>query len=731
MEGEAIDTLPPSDWHGLDHNDILDEDRHRDGPCEKDSLGGKGSVVAMGASVRDLHATVNCIECMQTILANKMSQNIPNNYDFSSAILKQLSRVRTLMNSDGPALDITRTLVKVNFIELILNNVTSMLRYENVTEECLRVLAPLTRICGSGASDWEDSTLRFQREIMYVMFRSGGVVFSLLALRGYMNTSLGIRLQGLEVLSALLEFAALSPATQLVDAAENAELQSQRYGSSPKKLAASHSAHFDYQSNVGIDRAISAFEKNLYGAPEARHSLLHLTSLPSNSLSQDSVHQLLLHGAGVVLVRMLQFSVSAASEVSIRRSIWCLRFLVLDTPASLACKIASYNQFACLTALATQLCASSEAIRMEAATLLTAMLSSHVDVAVALTQKGAWNDLSSVLARCAEHISVPSHWLSGSLENIRKLSQVEVGSMSLKQHQTTHGIRNNGADDVSAIETALVSHKTYQIEKGGELINEGSTIEDVVATLLQKNRQSARERSERWSRQSSRNMGRPSSRNDLDRSQSHRQIFGSTMEDDGLIDAVQSSPNLLTVVKSHSKAKFDIRTSKFAKHIMESPLGEPVDPVLRRKILKENNGTLPLHVPFALGGPKLGSRPGPDHGSKKNHKLSKESDSRQGQILSPNPNEASNDTTAKKSAQRFPGLIVSDDLLPSVGNIDERVEAEKRTTIKVARQAKFLASKLFDDKPASTVSNEESTAISKLNFAERLQCMIMQVQDLS
>ena len=35
-----------------------------------------------------------------------------------------------------------------------------------------------------------------------------------------------------------------------------------------------------------------------------------------------------------------------------------------------------------------------------------------------------------------------------------------------------------------------------------------------------------------------------------------------------------------------------------------------------KALRRANNGHLPIHIPYALGGPKIGHRPGPDYGSK-------------------------------------------------------------------------------------------------------------------
>ena len=436
------------------------------------------------ATGRGLQATVECIETIRSQLTDRVALAVPNNTMMAQAIMRQLALLRSLLNADGPGLDVTRTVARTSFVELIMTNAPTLLRFENVTDECLRVLAPLTRLCGSGSSNVSAAdpeaagdAATLQRDIMSQMLRSGGVVFVLLALRGYMNTSLGIRLQGLELLATMLEFCALSASES--NAAEGAvasvpkaaTTEAEAAGpASPSSSPSSPSTggkggaggntrkdegqgkgspggqRFNYAGSEALRYGLAAHQ-NAYGGPEARQALRSLTVLPDNQMALDAVHQLLLHGAGVVLVRMLHFSVAAKSEVSVRRAVWCLRFLLLGTPASLAFKVASYDQYACLRALASQLRVPGNTTRLEVAVLLTGLLASRVEVASALTRLGGWDELSSVLASGAEHVCVPPQWLRKSLENIRLLdcTTVEIGDPRVRIGVYVCGCGSEGA----------------------------------------------------------------------------------------------------------------------------------------------------------------------------------------------------------------------------------------------------------------------------------------------
>jgi len=725
------------------------------------------------ATVRGLQATVECIETIRRLMADRIAQAVPNNAAMANAILKQLGELRSLLHADGPRLDVTRTLARTNFIELITTNVSTLLRFENVTDECLRVLVPLTRLSSdafrggagtgadAGAAASEAATAALQQDIMAQILRHGGVVFVLLALRGYMNSSLGVRLQGLELLAALLEYCALGASEDVSAAGAGSVSAASEAVAAPASPAASPSGargrrvqspstgqtRYDY-SGAEARRYASATDGNPFGSAAAKQALRSLVALPDNQMALDAVHQLLLHGAGVVLVRLLRFSSAARSEVSVRRAVWCLRFLVLGTPTSLAFKIASFDQYACIRDLATQLRAAGLTTRLEAAVLLTGLLASHVEVAAALTRLGGWDDLSSVLAQNAEHVCAPPAWLSCSLDNIRVLGQrdtqaidVDVGQQ--KRPKGVPGKRNSGADDISAVETAIL-HKCLQQTSASSRLGaagmmgtgmdmgdsvdvdfaESASLEDVVTNLLTKTHESARQRAIRWSRPGSRNgiagMGsRPGSRG---ASRTKSQPGGITLDMGraGMTGAA-SAPDLLdTGYSPAKKGKHDILNGKFAQGLKESPLGQPVDPSKVRELKKKNGGKLPMHIPHALGGPKLGSRPGPDYGSKNKKKEVA------GSGLGQRPASASARSRPTSASGGLGPLSALAELRPDPV-LSEGIQS-KRSTIKKVRQAGFLAKKLFDE---TASAEQEDNAVSKLNFAERLQCMIMQVQELA
>lgn len=690
---------------------------------------------------RDLRTLLEGIEDIRATLRNRINVNIPNNAQLATTLLKQLGELRSLLNADDQGLGLTRGVVRTNFVELIMSNVSTLLSYENVTDECLRILTPLTRVFSAGSSvalNASEEVLLLQREIMHQMFYSGGVVFALLALRGYMNSSLGIRALGLELLSAILEYIALTSDQKLPDSAvEGGEqhqlgdtLASIQPGDNHRPVSPG-GTKYDYQGTDTV-RYSGKDSGSCYGDASHHKRLRELVKLPSNPMTQDCVHQLLLHGAGIVLVRQLQYSTAAKSEINSRRSIWCLKFLLLETPPTLATKVANYDQFVCIYSLAKQLSATSKLARVEAAVLLTAMLSSDPKVCGVLTSVGGWDELSFVLAQNAEFAHMPPHWLQGSLENIKKL---EAGNFGFTGSTRIPGVPtkgNNGADEVSAVETAVL---TAAADGGG-------SFENILQSLLKNTNQSARERSRRWNRPNSRSGAKTSA---LTQSKSESVVgmkyaripdvsADRALSTNNLHDVSQpnyATSNLASPERPRSRGdSFNIRNSKFAQHLRESPLGQPVDPAELRRVKRANGGKVPQHVPHALGGPKLGSRPGPDYGSKVKKKSVKGS----GLGLTRRPGDSANKDSF--------GPLATADLLNPTPELtrDNSLENEKRNTIKVAKQANFIAKKLFEteaetEKPpaaaAAAGTSSQESAVEKLNFAERLQCMIMQVQELN
>ena len=60
------------------------------------------------ATVRGLQATVECIETIRSQLADRVAKAVPNNTSMAQIIMRQLALLRSLLNADGPGLDITR-----------------------------------------------------------------------------------------------------------------------------------------------------------------------------------------------------------------------------------------------------------------------------------------------------------------------------------------------------------------------------------------------------------------------------------------------------------------------------------------------------------------------------------------------------------------------------------------------------------------------------------------------
>ena len=203
-----------------------------------------------------------------------------------------------------------------------------------------------------------------------------------------------------------------------------------------------------------------------------------------------------------------------------------------------------------------------------------------------------------------------------------------------------------------------------------------------------------------------------------------------------------------------------------------------------KALRRANNGHLPIHIPYALGGPKIGHRPGPDYGSKVKKRPASASASgaaarggslsrrppsatstppsnarRGGTCTDQNQNQNQNrqslelDANHNNSGGERDGEwnITSDKDKDKDGlNMDKEKKKEKerkreidskdessRKSMREALNASFAAEKLLGDTERAEFNkngvggsseSSNSGAIEKLTFAERLQCMIMQVQ---
>lgn len=323
-------------------------------------------------NVASIQATIEVVVQIERALNNRVLANIASlapsaQEDVTGPIIRKLRKLHGLILADGEHHDIAVTLMRTNLFATISFSAGTILKFASLTDETFRCVLPLLRL---------PQPLR--TTILRSLVSNGGLILSLLALKQYMTVAPSVRVQALEILAAVLDHVA-------------------------KAEDPTHGAEHNSAYSPG---------QRVAGSPGlATHTLTRTPKVypqeaPRRSLAQDAAHQMLLHGAASVLCRCLTLSVSNLHEISVRRAIHALIFLILETPADLAVKVASFEKWSVLRALLVVMREMTLSSRVDAATLLTGLLASSVQVAEQVHSMGAWDELSSVLAQNASIIKV-------------------------------------------------------------------------------------------------------------------------------------------------------------------------------------------------------------------------------------------------------------------------------------------------------------------------------------
>lgn len=328
-------------------------------------------------NVASIQATIEIVVQIEKALNNRVLSNIASaraasaQEDVTAPIIRKLRKLHALILADGEHHDIAVTLMRTNLFATISFSAGTILKFASLTDETFRCVLPLLRL---------PQPLR--TTILRSLVSNGGLILSLLALKQYMTVAPSVRVQALEMLAAVLDHV-----TKADDPANSAEW--------------------------GAPSAAPAATQRMAGSPGlATHTLTRTPKTypreapRGRSLVQDATHQMLLHGAASVLCRCLTLSVANLHEISVRRAVHALIFLILETPADLAVKVASFEKWSVLRALLVVMREMTLSSRVDAATLLTGLLASSVQVAEQVHALGAWDELSSVLAQNASIIKV-------------------------------------------------------------------------------------------------------------------------------------------------------------------------------------------------------------------------------------------------------------------------------------------------------------------------------------
>lgn len=212
-------------------------------------------------------------------------------------------------------------------LQMLLGNADKIYKHSNLMEEALNCVQPI--VISPVLKD----------KALPILMKSGGLIFSMTAIRVFHRSSASIRLQAVELLTHLLGFV-------------------ETCNKSPTPLS---------------------------------------SALKQCTSKSYVVHHLLLHGAASSLPALLDAFLRSSSEISVRRVLTCLTFLLTETPSDMAVTVAMNNRWAMLRDLLQVLRIMGPEAKRQAAVLMTGLVASSAVVAEKLIEMQAWDDLSTAL----------------------------------------------------------------------------------------------------------------------------------------------------------------------------------------------------------------------------------------------------------------------------------------------------------------------------------------------
>ena len=137
----------------------------------------------------------SALDLLDATLQDKLEWNRPDT-DILYRTVSQFRTFRKLVTGDNEKQAILRELLKHDFIGVVLTNAPVILRFVEATDEATRAIITMTRT--------SDDALTSQ--VIKRLFENGAVIFVVLAMKAHMLASQSIRVQGLELLTRMLEF---------------------------------------------------------------------------------------------------------------------------------------------------------------------------------------------------------------------------------------------------------------------------------------------------------------------------------------------------------------------------------------------------------------------------------------------------------------------------------------------------------------------------------------------
>jgi len=266
-------------------------------------------------------------------------------------------------------------------LQLVLTNSEKIFKFGYLVEEVLNSIMPVVRVPSLKA------------KVNVCLVKSGALIFCMTAIRLFHKNNGNIRVQSVELLTAVLDFVAASQAHP-----------------------------------TSVSSKIRKFVSKNY-----------------------VIHHLLLHGAASSLPSLLSLFVQTSSDISIQRTLRCLTFVLTETPTSMSVTVAMNNRWGMLRDLLHCIRTMSPDVKVRAAVLLTGLIASSAVVAEKLVEMQAWDDLSTALTNPdLDFTDMPAAWLERSMDTMKLMQtrniskKVVIPQKSLSERFTYISFDDNG-----------------------------------------------------------------------------------------------------------------------------------------------------------------------------------------------------------------------------------------------------------------------------------------------
>ena len=142
----------------------------------------------------------------------------------------------------------------------------------------------------------------------------------------------------------------------------------------------------------------------------------------------DLIHQLILNGSTTTLPALLTYYCETRNEISTRRAINCISFIIRSSPQELTMTLVTVNNWAIIRALCISITHFSKIAQIEAVELLIGFLSCSPVSANKLCHFGGLDEVCRIVVEDAQSIKVHTSWLRKGINNTASLLPLAVGA---------------------------------------------------------------------------------------------------------------------------------------------------------------------------------------------------------------------------------------------------------------------------------------------------------------